>query len=93
MLLPSENPIKCHEEVLSWQPMFQPTKRFDNYPPCLEDAQKVYVCSDFSLNYYGTSLNFRGRTGTKNVRVRTFPTFVSIEAARELTFKEKSERI
>ena len=27
MLLPSENPIKCHEEVLSFQPMFPP-KRF-----------------------------------------------------------------
>ena len=40
MLLPSGNPIKCHEVVLPWQPMFPP-KRFDNFFPCLENAQKV----------------------------------------------------
>ena len=73
--------------------MFQPTKRVDSFSPCLGDAQIVKMFSDFSLNYYGTSLNFRGKTGTKNKRVRTFPTFVSIEAARALTCKEKSERI
>ena len=32
MLLPSGNPIKCHEEVLSWQSMFL-AKRFDIFPP------------------------------------------------------------
>ena len=32
MLLPSENPIKCHEEVLSLRPMIPP-KRFDIFPP------------------------------------------------------------
>ena len=41
MLLPSRNPIKCHEEVLSWQRMFPPTKRFGNFAPYLGDAQKV----------------------------------------------------
>ena len=35
------NPIKCHEEVLSLQPMFPPNTRFDHFPPCLENAQKV----------------------------------------------------
>ena len=32
MLLPSGNPFKCHEEVLSLQPMIPP-KRFDISPP------------------------------------------------------------
>ena len=32
MLLPSGNPFKCHEEVLSLQPMIPP-KRFDIFPP------------------------------------------------------------
>ena len=40
MLLPSENPFKCLEEVLSLQPMIPPTKRFDIFPP-VWDAQKV----------------------------------------------------
>ena len=34
LLLPlSRNPIKCHEEVLSLQPMIIPPKRFDTPPP------------------------------------------------------------
>ena len=32
LLIPSENPIKCHEEVLSSQPMMPP-KRFGISPP------------------------------------------------------------
>ena len=40
MLLPSGNPIECHEEVLSLQPMFPP-KRFDISPPCLGDVVVV----------------------------------------------------
>ena len=32
MLLQSGNPFKCHEEVLSLQPMVPP-KRFDTFPP------------------------------------------------------------
>ena len=32
MLLPSGNPLKCHEEVLYLQPMIPP-KRFDILPP------------------------------------------------------------
>ena len=32
MLMPSGNPFKCHEEVLSLQPMIPP-KRFDIFPP------------------------------------------------------------
>ena len=32
LLLPSANPIKCHEEVLSLQHMM-PSKRFDIFPP------------------------------------------------------------
>ena len=32
MLLPSGNPFKCLEEVLSLQPMIPP-KRFDIFPP------------------------------------------------------------
>ena len=32
MLLPSANPLKCHEEVLYLQPTIPP-KRFDIFPP------------------------------------------------------------
>ena len=32
ILLASGNPFKCHEEVLSLQPMIPP-KRFDIFPP------------------------------------------------------------
>ena len=32
MLLPSANPFKCREEVLSSQPMI-PLERFDSFPP------------------------------------------------------------
>ena len=32
VLLPSGDPLKCHEEVLSLQPMMSP-KRFDIFPP------------------------------------------------------------
>ena len=39
MLLPSGNPFKFHEEVLSLQPMI-PSKRFDIPPPAW-GAQKV----------------------------------------------------
>ena len=42
MLLPSGNPIKCHEEVLSLQPMIPP-KHFENFPSDWGDAQKVVV--------------------------------------------------
>ena len=38
-LLPPGNPFKCHEEVLSLQPMIPP-KRFDIFP-LTGDAQKV----------------------------------------------------
>ena len=41
MLLPSRNPIKCHEEVLYLQPLIPP-KRFDIFFPD-GDAQKVYM--------------------------------------------------
>ena len=46
MLLPSGNPFKCHEEVLSLQPMIPP-KRFDIFPltgGCSEglDAFRVF---------------------------------------------------
>ena len=54
MLLPSENPIKCHEEVLSLQPTFPP-KHFDTLPPpppppCLGDVQRVWMRSEFPSN-------------------------------------------
>ena len=38
--LPSGNPFKCHEELLSLQPMIPPNKRFDIFPS-VWDAQKV----------------------------------------------------
>ena len=47
MMLPSGNPIKYHEGVLSLQPMFPP-KRFDNVSLCLGDAQKIPMRSYFS---------------------------------------------
>ena len=40
MLLPLGNPFKCHENVLSLQPMIPPNKRFGISPP-VWDAQKV----------------------------------------------------
>ena len=46
VLLPLGNPIKFHEEVLSSLRRFPP-KRFDNFPPCLGDAQKVDMRTDF----------------------------------------------
>ena len=48
MLLPSGNSIKYREDFLSLQPMIPP-KRFDNSPPYLRDAQKVWMRSIFSL--------------------------------------------
>ena len=36
MLLPSPNPIKCHEEFVFLQPMFPLIKRFDNVSPYSE---------------------------------------------------------
>ena len=53
MLLPSGNPIKCHEEVLPVQPLFLPTKRFDMSPPRLGDSQKVWVRPDISFKKAG----------------------------------------
>ena len=60
MLPPSGNPIKCHDEYSSLQPMFPP-KRFDNFPPCLRDAQKVSMRSDSSLRLLA------GRPGSSEV--------------------------
>ena len=40
LLIPSGNPHKYDEEVLSWQPMFPP-KCFDKFSPCLGNVQKV----------------------------------------------------
>ena len=50
MLLPSGNPFKCHEEVLYFQLLLVPPKRFDIFSPRLGDAQKVQVHSDFYLS-------------------------------------------
>ena len=46
VLLPLGNPIKFHQEVLSSLRRFPP-KRFDNFPPCLGDAQKDDMRTDF----------------------------------------------
>ena len=40
LLTQSENPFKCHEEVLYFQ-LLIPPKRFDIFSPRLGDAQKV----------------------------------------------------
>ena len=42
--------LNVMKRFLSWQPMIPP-KRFDIFPRCLGDAQKVYMRSDFSLNH------------------------------------------
>ena len=53
MLLPSGNPIKCHEKVLSLQPIMFPPERFDIFPPCLGDAQKFRCVQTYTiLPYY-----------------------------------------
>ena len=44
MLLSSGNPIECHDETLSLQPMFPP-KRFDNvspYPGCSKGLDTTF---------------------------------------------------
>ena len=58
MLLPSGNPIKCHEDVflLSLQPMI-PNKHFDISSFGLEDAQKD--------SPYDTSYSENGTSPTK----------------------------
>ena len=48
MSLPSGNPFKCHEEVLSLQPMNMiPPKRFDIFFPrtrgCSEGSKRVQI--------------------------------------------------
>ena len=43
MLLPSGNPITCHEKVLSLQPMFPP-KRFDISPPAVWGVLRRFRC-------------------------------------------------
>ena len=47
MLLPSGNPFKCHEDVLSLQSMIPP-KRFDIFPPVWDalslDAFSILLC-------------------------------------------------
>ena len=59
MLLPSGNPFKCHEEVLSLQSMF-PTKPLDIFSPeggCSEglDAFRffLYMVINFGVQYNG----------------------------------------
>ena len=42
LTLPSGNPFKCHEDVLSLQSMIPP-KRLDIFLP-VGEAQKVYRC-------------------------------------------------
>ena len=49
MLLPSGNPIKCHEEVLSLQPMIPP-RRFDISPPLTRGCSQGLDAFIFSLN-------------------------------------------
>ena len=49
MLLPSGNPIKCHEEVLSLQPMIPP-KRFDIFPPDWGMLRRSRCVQIFLLN-------------------------------------------
>ena len=49
MLLPSVNPIKCHEEVLSLQPMISP-KRFDIYFPDWGMLRRSRCVQMFFLN-------------------------------------------
>ena len=68
---------------MSLQPIFPP-KRFDNYSPCLGDAQKVWMRSYFSLNSvsavdwttlpesYSYSLVFFSRAMAKNGSSRCF---------------------
>ena len=49
MLRPLGNLFKCHEDVLSLQPMIPP-KRFDIFFPCGMLRSRC-VSSDFSFNY------------------------------------------
>ena len=41
MLQPSGNPFKRHEEVLSLQPMFPPTKRVEFFLPTGNDKKNL----------------------------------------------------
>ena len=49
MLLPSGNPFKHHEEVLSMRPMILHTKRFDMFPPWLWGMLRRSRCVQISL--------------------------------------------
>ena len=56
MLLPSENPFKCHEEALYLQPMIPP-KRFDIFPPdwgILRRSGRVQIFSFKNHRQVGT---------------------------------------
>ena len=47
-LVPSENPIKCHEEFLSMQSMFPPNlNAFDNFPPFWGGTLKRIRCVQY----------------------------------------------
>ena len=68
MLLLSENPLECHEEVLSLQPMILP-KRFDIFPltgGCSEglDAFSFYFNLQCEHLYYNSSAQ---TSGTKKI--------------------------
>ena len=70
MLLPSGNPFKSYEEVLSLQPMIPP-KRFDISPPdwgMLKRSRRV--SSDFSSNEYDYRKK-REKKKIKNKKIKT----------------------
>ena len=66
-LIPSGNPFKWHEDILSLQPMIPP-KRFDISPP-VWDAQKVYMRSDFSLNRVQVGVNAGSGLGSPRGKI------------------------
>ena len=80
ILLPSENPFQCHEEVLSLQPIIPP-KRFDIFPPltggCPEgliDAFRFFFCGVIMMIYRSIILRttIRVDRGCSRCRLRRF---------------------
>ena len=75
ILLPSGNPLKCHEEVLSSQPMIPP-KRFDLFPPlaggCSEglDAFRFFFKYFYLIHQAVTFSRSKGKKEQEKIRIK-----------------------
>ena len=63
MLLPSGSPIKCHEEVLSLQPIMIPPKRFDIFFPLTGGCSEGLDWFRFFFKHIHGALDLTGLLG------------------------------